>query len=305
VLSFGSFDSTPGNEIVALGENSIAKLQPETYKVLAKTEYKQQDCDSCVHMYPYLVPDGKGSILVSTSDGVSDMHGRLLWRWKADSFSRVVPIRFSDPQPSFFAYRHTEQVVLHNAAGKALWSNKLQVSDVGRYVTREGEELPFAVLGYGKTSELKIFKQDGKEQKTVKLPEWAANVDAIAWPGRGNFLVGAGSWLGVIDPDGKEVLSHRISDTSFAPYHGPDGTAVKFSPAEGPYLAVLSHGSSGYARSVLLIFDPKGQLVWQEELKKLSTIIAVPRKDGASELLLVGGMDGILEYRLSERKPLK
>ena len=80
---------------------------------------------------------------------------------------------------------------------------------------------------------------------------------------------------------------------------------MKFSPAEGPYLAVLSHGSSGYARSVLLIFDPKGQLVWQEELQKLSSIIAVPDKDSTGEVLLVGGEEGIFEYRLSERKTLK
>jgi hypothetical protein len=100
------------------------------------------------------------------------------------------------------------------------------------------------------------------------------------------------------------MLKHVIKDTSFNPYHGPNGTAVRFSPTEPPYLAVLSHGSSGYARSVLLIFDPKGNLVWQEELKKLSTIIAVPDEDGLSEVILVGGMDGIIEYRLSKQASL-
>jgi len=304
VLAFGNFDSMPGNEIIALGATSITLLQPATYEVRSKTEFKQEDCDGCVHMYPYLVPDGKGSILVSTSNGVSDSHGRLLWVWKASGFSRVVPIRFSAPEPNFLTYQNTDHVVLHNAAGKILWSNKLPVSDIGRYETPEGEQLPFAIIGYGKSSELKIFNQEGKLYNTIKLPEWASHVEAVAWPSRGHLLVGAGSCLGVLDPNGKEVLKHVIKDTSFIPYHGPNGTGIKFSPTEPPYLAVLSHGSSGYARSVLLIFHPKGNLVWQEEVNKLSTIIAVPDKDGLSEVLLVGGMDGVIEYRLSKQASL-
>ena len=110
--------------------------------------------------------------------------------------------------------------------------------------------------------------------------------------------------MGVLDPDGKEVLMHVIKGTSFRPYHGPEGTAVRFNTYEQPYLAVMSHGSSGYARSVLLIFDPKGRLVWQEETKKLGAILAVPKADGNGEVLLVGGMDGITEYSLAKSASL-
>ena len=112
--------------------------------------------------------------------------------------------------------------------------------------------------------------------------------------------MGAGSWVGVLDPDGKEALRHVIRDTSFNPYHGPDGTAVQFSSSQQPYLAVMSHGSSGYARSVLLIFDPKGRLVWQEETNKLRTILAIPQADGNGEVLVIGGMDGVTEYSLAK-----
>jgi hypothetical protein len=92
-----------------------------------------------------------------------------------------------------------------------------------------------------------------------------------------------------------------IEGTSFNPYHGPEGSAVRFDPADEPYLAVMSHGSSGYARSVLLIFDPKGHLVWQEEMNKLRAILAVPQADGKGQVLLVGGMDGVIEYSLAKR----
>lgn len=299
VLALGDFDNIPGNEIAALGDSSIAKLQPETYTVQSKTEFKREGCDRCTHMYPYLASDGKGSILVSTSDGVSDINGHLIWVWNARGFSRVVPIQASTPEPAFFVYEHVDHVALHNAAGKMLWKNDLPVLDIGLYETPEGEQFPFAVTEDRKSCMLKIFNQEGTLNKNLKLPEWASNVETVAWPRRGHLLVGYGSYLGVLDPNGQEVLKHVIKDTSFNPYHGPNGTAVKFNPTEEPYLAVLSHGSSGYDRSVLLIFDPKGNLVWQEELKKLSTIIAVPKDNGTCESLLVGGIDGIIEFRLA------
>jgi hypothetical protein len=91
-------------------------------------------------------------------------------------------------------------------------------------------------------------------------------------------------------------LAYTIRDTSFDPYHGPDGTAVRFDASKEPSLAVTSHGSSGYPRSVLLIFDPEGHLVWQEEIKKIGAMLAIPAADSKREVLLVGGIDGILEY---------
>jgi hypothetical protein len=73
---------------------------------------------------------------------------------------------------------------------------------------------------------------------------------------------------------------------------------VLFDPTEKPYLAVTSHGSSGYARSVLLIFDPRGRLVWQEEVNRVDAVLTVPKIGGKGEVLLIGGMDGITEYKL-------
>ena len=73
---------------------------------------------------------------------------------------------------------------------------------------------------------------------------------------------------------------------------------MRLDPAKEPYLAVASHGSSGYARSVLLVFDARGRLVWKEEMRRSPALLAVPRSDGKGEALLVGGMDGIMEYRL-------
>jgi hypothetical protein len=300
VLAFSNYDAEAGNEIGVLGRQGLALLQPDTYLVKSISAFAQDDCESCVHMYPYLVPDGKGNRFVTSSDGLSDRSGHLLWTLKASGFTRLVPVQLSDQTPTFFSYQNSERIDRHDIDGKVLWSVNLNVSDVGVYVTPEGKELPFALTCYGKSRELKLYDLDGKLQKTIALPEWASEVASVAWPIRGNLLVGSGSWIGVLDSQGKEVFRHTIQNTSFNPYHGPDGVSVRFDSTQASYLAVMSHGSSGYPRSVLLIFDPKGSLVWQEELNKLHSIIAVPVGNGKQEVLLVGGMDGIIEYKLKD-----
>lgn len=298
VLALEDFDAEPGNEIGVLGASGIALLKPDTYGVKTISAFAQDECEGCVHMYPYLVADRKGSLLVTSSDGLSDSRGHLLWALKASGFTRLVPIQHPDHKPTFFSYHNSERIDRHNTDGTVLWSVRLNVSTVGSYVTPDGEQLPFALTDYGKSSELKLYDLDGKLRKTIGLPEWASEVATIAWPVRGNLLVGAGRWVGVLNSQGKEVLRHVIQNTSFNPYHGPDGTAVRFDPTQEPYLAVMSHGSSGYARSVILVFDPKGHLVWQEEVNKLQAILALPEANGNGEVLLVGGMDGVIEYRL-------
>jgi outer membrane protein assembly factor BamB len=245
-----------------------------------------------VHMYPYLARDRKGGLLVASSDGVADSHGHLLWMLKAEGFTRLVPLRRSNAGPVFLAYHSQQRIDLHTDEGEVLWSVNLGVSDIGTYITPEGRRLPFAKTGVA----VNVYDLDGKLQSKIPLPAWAFNVAAVAWPKPGHLLAGRASRIGVIDSDGKEVLAYTIRDTSFDPYHGPDGTAVRFDASKEPYLAVTSHGSSGYPRSVLLIFDPEGHLVWQEEIKKIGAMLAIPAADSKREVLLVGGIDGILEY---------
>jgi hypothetical protein len=252
-------------------------------------------------MYPHIAADGKGSFVVASSDGVVDKAGQILWRLDHLSFSKVVPLRLpGDGGLTFFSTETPSRLGRHDAQGKVLWSFNGPFLDVGIFENADGKRLPAATMGKGKSSVWQLYDLDGKPLQQIALPNWANNVSSIAWPARGHLLAGGGSWVGVLDSQGNQILLHQIQGTSFRPYHGPDGVAVRFSSAEKPYLAVLSHGSSGYARSVLLIFDSKGRLVWQEELKKSHAILAVPQADGKGDVLLVGGMDGVIEYSLGQ-----
>jgi len=297
-MALDDFDAAPGRDIAVLGVTGLSLLDPTHYTVKSTSPFLHTGCEHCVHMYPHLAANGRGGLLVATSDGLSDGTGRLLWGTKAEGFSKTVPVHRDSGPASFIAYHTQDRIDLHDADGNVRWSAKLPVQDIGRHLDAEGKEAPYAITCCAEGRKLHLYDARGGQVKVLPLPEWALNVQAIAWPRPGHFLVGGGNLIAVLDPEGREVLKHVIQETSFDPYHGPDGVAVDFRPSDGPHLAVASHGSSGYMRSVLLLFDPKGHLVWQEEVNKLTSLLAVPRVDGSEEVLLTGGMDGVTEYRL-------
>jgi hypothetical protein len=249
-------------------------------------------------MYPSVVPDGRGGMVVATSDGLSGGDGRSLWKTHARGFSRTAPVGATPGSMTFVSYHQLDRIELRDVGGAVRWTVEVPVETIGEYVDANGQHFPFAITEGGSGRQLHVYDATGRPIRSIPLPAWARNVQAIGWPGPGHLLVGGGRRIGVIDPEGREVLVHAIQGTSFNPYHGPDGAAVRFRAGEGPFLAITSHGSSGYARSVLLVFDSRGRLVWQEETNKLRTILAVPDRKPDRDVLLVGGMDGVTEYRL-------
>lgn len=291
-LAFGRFGSPSEAAVAVLTQHNLAVLSTSGYTVHSKTPFRQAECDSCVHMYPSVALTAEGALVVATSDGLSDHTGRLLWSNKVEGFSRVVAIA----PDAFISYQTGNAIRLHDGVGNIRWVLNRAVIDVGAYETEVGTRLPFAVVGDGDKRRLEAYDLNGKVVRTIPLPDWAQMVTSVSWPRRGSLLIGAGASVAILDLNGKEVLRHVIENTSFRPYHGPDGVALRLRAEGPPYLAVMSHGSSGHARSVLLVFDPSGKLVWQEEVKKLTSILAI--QAGSIERLLVGGSEGLFEYRL-------
>jgi hypothetical protein len=237
-LALDSFDKEPGNEIAVLGECGRALLMPGTYAVKSQDKFSFEECDGCVHMHPYLVPDGKGGLFVASSDGLSDSRGHLLWALNIRGFTRLLPIRNQAQQPVFLAYDRSDRIECRDRQGKVIWNFKLHASDVGSYTTPAGEKFPFALTGNRAARKCQVFDLQGNLHRTIPIPGWASDVEGISWPAQGHLLVGAGSRMAVLDQDGKEVFRHIIKDTSFEPYHGPIGAAISFDPAQKPYLAV-------------------------------------------------------------------
>lgn len=298
-LVFDNFDMDSDQEIAVFGEQGITFLNPKTYETEFISNIKGFSCAGCVGMYTQIVADGKGGFVVANSDGVVDGAGKTIFQLQHESFSRIIPLRLSGADGmTYFSHETPSLMRRHDAHGKVLWDIKGGVLGLGVHENAAGERNPFVVSARTGGAELSLLGFDGQTSHKIQLPNGFDRVVSVPWPSRGHYLAGNAGNFAVLDANGKQILAHSILNTSFRPYHGPDAVAVKLNPQQQPYLAVMIHGSSGYARSALLVFDPTGRLVFQEERNKLRSILAVPRSDGKGEVLLVGGMDGVIEYQI-------
>jgi len=76
------------------------------------------------------------------------------------------------------------------------------------------------------------------------------------------------------------------------------GTAVRFNGSESAHLAVLTKFNAPSRRSMLSVFSPQGQLIYQELLDRSRGICAARDSDGDGEVLLVGNGPAVYSYRL-------
>ena len=301
-LKRGSFLPMAVPTLAALSSDHITFYETGDgrYDSLSSIRFQMESCEGCVHMHPHITSDSQGNILVSTSNGVLLSDGRFNWRWEAAGFSKVLPVEMDSGTPLFLAFHRLQHIVLHNSNGEELWRKDLRVSDIGVYKTQQGSELPFAISQSNSVQRVRIYKTNGEIERSIEIPGWVSTVQSISWPSAGHLLAGDKERLAVISPEGDTVLDHTISNTSFPPYHSPDGHAVSFDEGIERHFAVMAHGSSGYNRSVVLVFNPDGRLVWQQEMEKLTSIAAIPNAKTGGEMLLMGGRAGIIELSLPD-----
>jgi len=299
-LRIGNFDTDPDPEIVVLGPRWVALLEADTYRQTQLLDLMKAQCHHvCLGMYPDLVPDGTGGFVIVSANGLVDQNGRLRWAFGGHFVDSIVPLRTpGDSRPSIFVSSRGDRLERRDLDGKELWSVALSASRIGKYSGPDGQGVLAALSTASPNHNMALLiDQDGKTIKQLAPPIWASEVQEISWPSPSHLLVGnAGKFL-ILDHQGTVVFQHSLEALSFDPYHGPEGAAVRLAPSSPPYLAVVSHGSSGYPRSVLMIFNPAGEVLWQEAMPKVRSLLAVETGDGL-EALLVGGQVGLTEYRL-------
>lgn len=296
-LAVDELDGEPGQEIAVLANARLALLAPGTYAVKA-------DWPLPPSYRSFVVGDGAGGVWLGDDDGLLDRNGARLWNVKAASFSSLQPFASGRPDLGFVAWHINERFDVHDRAGKLRWSVHEDVLTVGAYESPTGEALLFSAAGYeGQPTTVKLYAGDGTLVSTLSWPTANAVVAGVAWPTRGHWLAGTGRGLEVLDPEGKPVLRHEIEGLSFAPASGPVAVPVRLRPDAEPYLAAIRGGNSGDPRSVLVVFAPGGRLVYQAEMDRVSTLVAVEAASGSGQVLLVGGEAGVHEYSLGVPNP--
>ncbi|TDR27757.1 hypothetical protein [Hydromonas duriensis] len=288
---------------VMSGKNSLHVTSLDStknYEVITTNEFDYQD-KGRVHMFEQFAYDNeRGPVLINT-DGMSDLTGKLIWRNNESGFSRVVPIFFQSGKLGLLSrggrlaeYRDNNGFLLKSFGQVGLKlgddDSLSYLGDVQSFTTKEHKT--WAMLSVNRTykeSELQFYDSQFNLQHTLRD---AGEAVSIEWPTPGHLLLGQ---VKVIDINGVEKLNHQIQNLSFYPSHLVGYAALELKDGKR-YLAVTYSASakSGDNRSVVIIFDPKGKVVWQKEYQRVFSLTA----NQTNHSFLFGGSDGLFEISL-------
>jgi len=167
------------------------------------------------------------------------------------------------------------------------------------------------------TNTLKIRNAAGQVTKEVDMPGYFGHFDLCNMPGTQEpvMLTVYESQLLLIDFKGDTVAKFKapLSEFDDTVYKAPDGSEsrgtsvyksrglwIKLANDRPEYLAVINEFAA-IDRSVLDVYTPTGQLVYQEVLPEQCQSIAVlpPADASGVQELLVGGANTVWRYRLN------
>ena len=106
-----------------------------------------------------------------------------------------------------------------------------------------------------------------------------------------------GKEIVLLDMCGRIVINHKITFLR-SDIFGIKGVAVKFKDNRA-YLAVIINLSSSLDRSLLCIFSPENELIFQEALRKTTGLLALELPHHNGSVILVGdGWGAVKKYWL-------
>lgn len=182
-------------------------------------------------------------------------------------------------------------------AGKKVWEQPDgNVWNVAIAQAQEGEK-PI-IIHSNAGGQITARREDGRVKKRSKPAAYFSHFSLCRWPGKSDreyALFAEENVIWILDFNGTEKC--RLD----APHCGNLGKAygvpVKLTKDEQEYLAVIVEFQN-WNRSVLYLYNPKQELVYQEVLEEVcASIAAVSLEDKPTESILVGGNGRVLRYR--------
>jgi len=144
-----------------------------------------------------------------------------------------------------------------------------------------------------------IIDHLGKQTSKLDLDTNFYNIEPVEWPKPGNMFVWAGSEFIIVDPVGKVWLRAQISDSIST--FSSNVISVQLETDGDPYLAVLARGSSQIDRSQLTIFNPDGNVIYKEIMKKCIGLLPLKESKTAAESILIYEKGTLWAYSLSKK----
>jgi len=237
-------------------------------------------------------------ILFFDDEGISDLTGNLIWGNRAFVSSKVTPI--FENRDNFGAlvvgndkaeYRSPKGELLREF-GEVGINYRTNLHDISVLTTENNENYPMLLTQKGLEKNM-VQIYDEQFNLVRKIPDVGSDVLSINWPSNGHILYYEASSFYVIDMQGQEKFRIPINNLSFSIAHMDLSEVLVINNKR--YLAVAVSPSSSIDASALLIFDPKGKLIWQKEYRGIVAIT----KNTKKQSFLIGGLDGLIEIKLN------
>ncbi len=193
-------------------------------------------------------------------------------------------------------------VVLLNSLGQVMWREKdanvwgVEIIDLDGDGKKEIIHTDFA-------GNIKVRNKDGAIIKSIRPDVYVSRFSRCAWPH-------PNSSLKIIESDDKDnkfylmdMLGNTVNKLSapWAVFNDVQCSLVNFDGGKDYYFAVINLVKVSWRRAVLYIYNPKGDLIYEEVIPAaMATLSSMSSKAGKGASLFVGGEGVVWEYSLNK-----
>ncbi|CAA6678789.1 MULTISPECIES: hypothetical protein [unclassified Lentimonas] len=297
-IQVGDYHSSSGDEIAILGQCDVWLLAASNYELL-------QHFATGGGLSPQLIDvQGDGELSVMRGGGgfggvgLLTLEGESHWGFRPNSNlapQKMIAADLNADGALEFYVLDWDALYQLDSKGNVTWKV------VGHEYRDIGLVLEDQLMCLKEGGVLERYDFNGEVLSRLELPVEPYHFDTVQWPDDFSFLVGYfGRCVLIIDSNGEVVFEGPLD--GFPLYHPPQALSVRFIEGEPPYLVVLAHSRSSVGRTLLAIFTPSGEMLYQEILGGTRGMCVNVNAATGGEVLLVGdGTTGVLEYQLNSR----
>lgn len=307
------FDSIPGKEVVIFSMKECYILDIETRRIKKKIEFNKT-----IDLRPELLPiKDDGSLeIIKRGGGFGDVglvneKGEFIWKYKQVGTSPEMASGDLDRDGKLeFYVTDFDGLRKLDYSGKKIWRTGDHLWELDIQIYDPARDKTPLIVTSGVDEKIRFWDNEGKLVREITPERKIYNLEIIKWIEGYNILTNdGGNCILVMNFDGKTVYQYcykkewhtkiPILRSSYEIFE-IRGAPVKLDVNKKAYLAVITDFRSYVSKTMLNIFSPEGQLVYQELLNSTRGMATVENADGSESLLLGDGAENVWFYELKK-----
>ncbi|MDQ7787817.1 MAG: hypothetical protein RDU01_09420 [Thermodesulfovibrionales bacterium] len=310
-IQVGNHNSSLSKKIFILSQNKCLLFDVKMHELVKTIKFKKE-----VGVRPEVLkiePDGKLEFILRGGGfgdvGVANTNGELRWKYRPTGTSPSMTSGDLDGDGNLEFYV-ADYDGLHrlDSSGEEQWrTNDFWEWDVQIFQPEGVDESQ--IITRGDDGKIRFRNKHGKIIKDIGPPERIYDIEAVQWLSKAYLLAkDEDRCIILMDLDGKVILKYCYEQEWF--FNLPFGnyfyilavraTPIKLRINEEPYLAVITDFASYISRTMLNIFSPSGELVYQELLKSTTGLNVIQNDDGTESLLVGDGGENVWLYTVNQ-----